>query len=111
MSGTPLWCATIVGNAQISPDGTLIAAAASQFRGSTNTTSIYKNGSLVGTMLGTSVGWLDNARLLAVLLVGLRRTQAATDHGFRYDEQPISRPVTHSWPRTPARAPHETPMA
>lgn len=69
MGGTPLWCPpTTVAIAQVSPDGTLIASAASQFQPVvTNTTSIYKNGSLVATVPGTPVGWLDNTRLLAVI--------------------------------------------
>lgn len=41
--------------------------AASQYQTATNTTSLYKNGSLVATVPGTPVGWLDNTRLLAVV--------------------------------------------
>jgi hypothetical protein len=68
MGGAPLWCAaTAVATAQVSPDGTLIAAAASQYQTATNTTSIYKNGNLVATVPGTPVGWLDNTRLLAAV--------------------------------------------
>jgi hypothetical protein len=68
MGGAPLWCAaTAVATLQVSPDGTLVAAAASQYQTATNTTSIYKNGSLVATVPGTPVGWLDNTRLLAAV--------------------------------------------
>ena len=84
MGGTPLWCApATVALAQVSPDGTLIASAASQFQTSTSTTSLYKNGSLVATVPGTPVGWLDNTRLLAVIFKNVMLVGGGTADVFQ----------------------------
>ncbi len=52
----------------LSPDGTLIATSTPvNFSGgypSSVTTSIYKNGTLVATVNGYLVGWIDNSRVL-----------------------------------------------
>ncbi len=52
----------------LSPDGTLIAASTPIVTGggysSSVTTSIYKNGTLVATVNGFVVGWIDNSRLM-----------------------------------------------
>jgi hypothetical protein len=44
---------------QLSPDGTLTAGAAGS-----DTTNIYQNGALVGSVPGFMVGWLDNSHVL-----------------------------------------------
>jgi hypothetical protein len=69
-SGAPLWCgtATSYGNVQLSPDGTMIAAALnlpSPNEEVATTTDLYKNGAIAGAIAGSVVGWLDNTRLLA----------------------------------------------
>ena len=50
----------------LSPDGTLIATSIASTAGysSSSSTTIYKNGTLVGTVNGFVVGWIDNNRLL-----------------------------------------------
>jgi hypothetical protein len=59
-----LWCGTATGYGavQLSPDGTLIAASSQGLP--SPSTSLYKNGVLVGAIPGLPVGWLDNSRLL-----------------------------------------------
>jgi hypothetical protein len=64
--GAPIWCGQADGmKVQLSPDGTLISAStdASPLQPPT-TTSIYKNGTLVTTVPGWSIAWLDNSRLM-----------------------------------------------
>jgi hypothetical protein len=69
-SGTLTWSATAYLQdqpVQLSPDGTLVAvssAAPDNSAGTATTTSIYRNGTLLTTLSGWAVGWLDNARLL-----------------------------------------------
>lgn len=75
-SGTPVvWSDTPLSgpvpmNAAIclSPDGTLIAASTpvtfSTGYSSSATTTLYKNGTLVATVNGFAVGWIDNNRVL-----------------------------------------------
>jgi hypothetical protein len=58
--GTPVWCGD--GAAEISPDGTLIAASGPSWPGGTST--IYTNGAVTTAVNGAAVGWLDNTRLL-----------------------------------------------
>jgi hypothetical protein len=48
---------------RLSPDGTLFAVSSGALT-SIATTSIYKNGVLVKTVTGSSVGWIDNNQLL-----------------------------------------------
>ncbi len=64
--GAPIWCDTTgtVQKAQLSPDGTLVAAS-TRFDSSPNpTTSIYQNGVLTKSVPGSIVGWLDNSKFL-----------------------------------------------
>jgi hypothetical protein len=63
-AGSPIYCDTSnsINYLQLSPDGTLIAAAPYAAPGVS--TSIYKNGVLATAVPGWAVGWLDNARLL-----------------------------------------------
>jgi hypothetical protein len=71
--GTPIWSDTFnpgsqpatsaIGSLQISPDGTLIAAASGP-QSNTVGTNIYKNGVLVTAVPGWPLAWLDNSQLL-----------------------------------------------
>jgi hypothetical protein len=60
--GTPVWCGAAAGAVEISPDGTLVAAANGA---NIPTTTIYTNGAVTTAVNGAVVGWLDNTRLLA----------------------------------------------
>ncbi len=65
-NGTSLACIPFrLVSPQLSPDGTLIAASTTQDGG--GTFSIYQNGTLVTTAVGTALGWLDNSRVLAII--------------------------------------------
>jgi hypothetical protein len=82
--GVSLWCAPApVATLQVSPDGSLIATAPSQYQTAANTTSIYKNGSLVTTVPGTPVGWLDNTRLLAAVFKQVPQNGGGTTDVFQ----------------------------
>jgi hypothetical protein len=82
--GVSLWCAPApVATLQVSPDGSLIATASSQYQTAANTTSIYKNGSLVATVPGTPVGWLDNTRLLAAVFRQVPQNGGGTTDVFQ----------------------------
>jgi hypothetical protein len=60
-TGTQLWCGS--GNVlRLSPDGSLLAATSGTL--GNYSTSIYRNGTLVGAAPGRAVGWVDNGRLL-----------------------------------------------
>ena len=60
-----LWCGKgAIGNAPLSPDGTLVAAAAFVTTGGPTSTNIYKNGTLVTAIPAAAMTWLDNGRLL-----------------------------------------------
>jgi hypothetical protein len=61
----PSWCDTVTSPnvVRLSPDGTLVAAS-TQPMPVAAVTDIYKNGTLVTTVPGWAVGWLDNGRLL-----------------------------------------------
>jgi hypothetical protein len=71
--GTPIWSDTfnpasspigsLLGSLQISPDGTLIAAASGPLSDTVGT-NIYKNGALVTAVPGWPLAWLDDSRLL-----------------------------------------------
>jgi hypothetical protein len=68
--GNASWCSTIEALGapdaiQLSPDGTLVAASIGT---DTFTTSILQNGTLVTTVPGYVVGWLDNSRVLVMNL-------------------------------------------
>jgi hypothetical protein len=64
-----IWCSPTVSfyKLALSPDATLIAASGtdSTGAGADIPTNIYNNGSLVTTVTGFAVGWLDNTRFLA----------------------------------------------
>jgi hypothetical protein len=64
--GGPLWCDTTgnIDKAQLSPDGTLVAASTERFSSPNPITSIYKNGVLTTSVPGWIAGWLDNTRFL-----------------------------------------------
>jgi len=60
----PSWCDMVSSPdvVRLSPDGTLVAASTQPSGG--GTTDLYENGTLVTTVPGWAVGWLDNGRLL-----------------------------------------------
>jgi len=64
--GSSIWCGLDSSflTPQLSPDGTLIASQIQS--GTTDSTDIYKNGTLVTSVPGWAIGWLDNGRLLAI---------------------------------------------
>jgi len=68
IGGSTLWCDDTgqVQGVSLSPDGTLVAASTAVATPNAVTT-IYKNGSLVTSVPGSSLGWLDNNRVLAGL--------------------------------------------
>jgi hypothetical protein len=63
-SGPTIYCdsSNTITNLQLSPDGTLIAAAPDANPGIS--TLIYQNGALATAVPGWAVGWLDDSRLL-----------------------------------------------
>jgi hypothetical protein len=65
--GTPILCDTkgTLSTLNLSPDGTLVAAATGDLQPGVST-NIYKNGTLVSAVPGWVVGWIDNARFLAI---------------------------------------------
>ncbi len=82
--GAPIWCDTsrLFYDVQLSPDGTLIAA--STILTPAASTNIYKNGTLVTAVPGWAVGWLDNARLLAITYIN-REPASKYDKSIIYD--------------------------
>jgi hypothetical protein len=64
--GPTVWCGIDQSflQPQLSPDGTLIASPTPG--ASTQSTNIYKNGTLATAVPGSEVGWLDSGRLLAL---------------------------------------------
>jgi hypothetical protein len=65
ISGASVWCDTVgnVTQIELSPDGTLVAAATG-IESSSSVTNIYKNGTLATAVMGWPTAWLDNSRLL-----------------------------------------------
>lgn len=67
--GAPLWSAQFAVSQPVllSPDGTLVAVSnepAQTGAGAPTATSIYLNGTLLTSLSGWAVGWIDNGRLL-----------------------------------------------
>lgn len=68
-TGTVIWSSANTNPVLFSPDGTLFADFANPMTPS-GSANIYQNGTLVGAIQGTPIGWIDNGQLLSDTYVG-----------------------------------------